>query len=113
MHCVQTDPFLQSIASMTQITIRRLDPLVIEGLKKRAANAGRSMEEEARKILSQAVIDDQLEHQRAWLKEMDKVRTRLFGDKVFPDSTPLIRRMRQERTRQIKGWALPRRKRKR
>ena len=33
---------------MTQLTIRRLDPLVIEKLRARAAAAGRSMEEEAR-----------------------------------------------------------------
>jgi plasmid stability protein len=33
---------------MSQLTIRRLAPTVIEGLKKRAAAAGRSMEEEAR-----------------------------------------------------------------
>ncbi len=98
---------------MTQITIRRLDPVVIEGLKKRAAGAGRSMEEEARRILSEAVADDQLERQRAWLKDMDKVRRRIFGDKVFPDSSEEIRRMREERTRYIKEWALPSRKRKR
>ncbi len=95
---------------MTQITIRRLDPVVIAGLKKRAADAGRSMEQEARKILSEAVEDQQIERQRAWLKEMEKVRRRLFGDKVFPDSTPLIRQMRKERTRQIAKLASPTRK---
>ncbi len=95
---------------MTQITIRQLDPVVIAGLKKRAADAGRSMEQEARKILSEAVEDQQIERQRAWLKEMEKVRRRLFGDKVFPDSTPLIRQMRKERTRQIAKLASPTRK---
>lgn len=95
---------------MTQITIRRLDPVVIDGLKKRAANAGRSMEEEARKILSEAVGDDQLERQRAWLKEMAKVRRKLFGDKVFSDSTPLIRRMRKERTQHLARLTAPARK---
>jgi plasmid stability protein len=95
---------------MTQITIRRLEPGVIDGLKKRAAEAGHSMEEEARRILSEAVIDDQLERQRIWLKEMDEVRRRIFGDKVFPDSTPLIRKMRSERTRRLAKLASPRRK---
>lgn len=98
---------------MTQITIRRLDPVIIAGLKKRAAGAGRSMEEEARQILSEAVIDDQLERQRAWLKDMDKVRRRIFGDKVFPDSSGEFRRMRDERTRTIEEWALPSRNKKR
>lgn len=98
---------------MTQITIRRLDPVVIEGLKKRAAGGGRSMEEEARKILSETVADDQLQRQRAWLKEMDKVRGEIFGDKVFPDSSEEFRRMRDQRTRDIAEWARPARKRKR
>jgi antitoxin FitA len=41
---------------MTQLTIRRLDQTVIDGLKKRAAAAGHSMEEEARNILREAII---------------------------------------------------------
>ena len=95
---------------MTQITIRRLDPVVIEGLKKRAAGAGRSMEEEARKILSEAVLEAGLARQRAALERLNATRKAIFGDKIFPDSTPLIRRMREERTRQIERWALPKRK---
>jgi plasmid stability protein len=41
---------------MTQITIRRLDAAVVQGLKNRAAAAGHSMEQEARKILEAAVL---------------------------------------------------------
>jgi plasmid stability protein len=92
---------------MTQITIRRLDPVVIEGLKKRAAGAGRSMEEEARKILSEAIVDVQLERRRAWLKEMKKLQRQLFGDKVFADSTPLIRQMRKDRSRHLEKLTAP------
>src|SRR5256885_609369 len=92
--------------AMAQITIRRLDPMVIDGLKRRAAEAGRSMEEEARTILSEAVRDEQLARQRAWLNEMAETRRRLFGDKIFSDSTPLIRKMRDERTRQNASWAV-------
>jgi plasmid stability protein len=62
---------LHAPTDMTQLTIRRLDPSVIDGLKKRAAEAGRSMEEEARRILSDAVLDTQIAHQRAWLREME------------------------------------------
>jgi plasmid stability protein len=89
---------------MTQLTIRKLDPLVIEGLKKRAAAAGRSMEEEARKILVAAVPEAQLAHQRAWVARMKKIHKELYGDKVFPDSSELIRKMRDERTRQNASW---------
>src|SRR5882724_3998102 len=89
---------------MTQLTIRKLDPLVIEGLKKRAAKAGRSMEEEARAILSGILLDERLARQRAWLKDMKETQKRLFGDKVFPDSTEIIRKMRDERTRINASW---------
>ena len=92
---------------MSQLTIRRLAPTVIEGLKKRAAAAGRSMEEEARTILSDAISDQQLARQRAWVKEMKVKRRELFGDQVFPDSSELFREMRDERTRQVEEWALP------
>ena len=97
---------------MTQITIRRLDPGVIDGLKKRAAEAGRSMEEEARRILSDAVFDQQIARQRAWLEDMKKTQRKIFGDKVFPDSSGEFRKMRDERTRQIAEWTQrPRRER--
>jgi plasmid stability protein len=94
----------------TQITIRRLDQMVIDGLKKRAAAAGRSMEEEARTILSEAVGNGQLERQRAWADRMAAKRKELFGDRVFPDSSEEISKMREERTRQIAQWAPPPRK---
>jgi plasmid stability protein len=95
---------------MTQLTIRRLDPLVIEKLKKRAATAGRSMEEEARRILGDVLMEEQLARQRAWVADMRKLHKELYGDKVFPDSSSLFREMRDERTRQIGEWALPKRK---
>lgn len=90
---------------MTQITIRRLDPVVIDGLKKRAAAAGRSMEAEARAILSNAVGNDQLARQRAWVDRMAAKRKEIFGDKVLSDSTEIIRQMRDERTRVNASWA--------
>jgi plasmid stability protein len=97
---------------MNQITIRRLDPTVIEGLKKRAADAGRSMEEEARTILSEAVLEEQLARQRAALDRLIATRNAIFGDRIFPDSSGEFRKMRDERTKQIEEWALPKRKRK-
>lgn len=95
---------------MTQITIRRLDRTVIDALKKRAATAGRSMEEEARTILRDAVGNDQLERQRAWVERMAAKRKALFGDKVFPDSSEEISKMRETRTRRLAEWASPRRR---
>lgn len=92
---------------MTQLTIRRLDHSVLTGLKRRASAAGRSMEEEARRILSEAVLDEQLDRQRAWLKEMQAKRQELFGDRIFPDSSGLFREMRDDRTRQMEEWAAP------
>lgn len=97
---------------MNQITIRRLDQHVIDGLKKRAAAAGRSMEEEARTILSNAVQEEQLARQRAALDALIATRTEIFGNRVFPDSSDEFRKMREERTKQIEEWALPRRRRK-
>jgi plasmid stability protein len=97
---------------MTQITVRKLDPATIESLKRRAAASGHSMEEEVRKIINDAVGDDQLRRQRIWLKEMQELRQQIFGAKVLPDSTPIIRRMRADRTRQQDAWALPSRKKK-
>jgi plasmid stability protein len=92
---------------MTQLTIRKLDLLVIDELKKRAAAAGHSMEEEARRILRRAVPEAQLAHQRAWVERMKKLHKELYGDRVFPDSTPLIRKMRDERTRINASWVTP------
>lgn len=41
---------------MSVVTIRNLDPRVKAGLQRRAAEHGRSMEAEARAILSEAVL---------------------------------------------------------
>ncbi|MGB9368313.1 MAG: hypothetical protein WCE79_20105 [Xanthobacteraceae bacterium] len=95
---------------MTQLTIRRLDRTVIDGLKKRAAEAGRSMEEEARTILSAAVLDEQLAKQRAWVERMKAKRKEIFGDQVFPDSSEEISKMREERSRYIAELTAPPRK---
>ncbi|MEX2304153.1 MAG: hypothetical protein WD733_24630 [Bryobacterales bacterium] len=47
---------------MASITIRRLDEAVKSRLRVRAAHHGRSMEEEARAILKQAVVGDDAGH---------------------------------------------------
>lgn len=95
---------------MTQITIRRLDPLVVEGLRKRATSAGHSMEEEVRNILSETVLDAAIERQRLGLKRLEATRKAIFGNRVLPDSSGEIRRMRDERTRHLANLASPRRR---
>jgi plasmid stability protein len=92
------------VTLMTQLTIRRLDQTVIDGLKKRAAAAGRSMEEEARQILKDAIIDEHLQRQREGLERLIARRKQIFGDRVFSDSTEIIRKMRDERTEISASW---------
>lgn len=89
---------------MTQLTIRRLDQTVIDGLKKRAAAAGHSMEEEARQILSDAIGDEHLRRQREWLAKTQAVRKQLLGGNVFSDSTEIIRKMRDGRAEINASW---------
>jgi plasmid stability protein len=96
---------------MSQITLRRVDPAILAALNRRAAAAGRSMEAEVRAILDDAVGSDQLARQRQWLKEVQALRKRIFGDRVMPDSSGLFRKMRDERTRQMMEWAAPKQKR--
>jgi plasmid stability protein len=47
--CIRREPCIQ----MTTLTIRRLDPTVKQRLRLRAAQYGRSIEDEARRILSE------------------------------------------------------------
>jgi len=79
---------------MTQITIRRLDPAVVQGLKTRAATAGHSMEQEARRILERAVLPER-EGVAARLRQAQAERRPARGG-VFADSAPLLRRAREQ-----------------
>lgn len=78
---------------MATLTIRRLPDEVYENLRERARVNGRSLEAEAREILTERaqalemLADDLL----AFHREM---RTK-HG--LLPDSTPLIRQMRDEK----------------
>jgi plasmid stability protein len=92
---------------VTQLTIRRLDPTVIDGLKKRAAASGHSMEEEARRILSEAAQrgpDDGFARRQAWVDRLVSKRKEILGDRTFSDSTEIIRQMRDERTAINASW---------
>lgn len=67
-------PFL-SETTMSNITIRKLDPTVKERLRVRAAHHGHSMEEEVRRILKQAVSDSADEPRSAY----DAIRRHFAG----------------------------------
>lgn len=77
---------------MATLMIRELDDTVYERLQNRAAANGRSVEDEARQVLGDRVID-----RAAWVAELraahEDMRAK-YG--VLPDSTPVIRQMREE-----------------
>jgi plasmid stability protein len=59
---------------MANLTIRKLDPVVKERLRVRAAQRGHSMEEEARRILSESCS------QASRAENLADIARRLFGD---------------------------------
>lgn len=108
---------------MGAITIRKLDEKVIAGLKRRAKAHGRSMEEEARRVLEVAARAPQSEPVRRNAAELEALaieaetlkdpegrfrpgpelvdhmrrwRKATFGDRIFPDSVELLRELRDE-----------------
>ncbi len=75
---------------MAQIIVRNLDDSVVERLKSRARNEGRSLEAEVRQILEQSARVD-MAMARIMAADMRK---RLKGRK-FPDVAELIREDRE------------------
>lgn len=81
---------------MAQITIRKLDDAVMQALRKRAAAAGRSVEDEARRALAIATgVDREVARAR-----LDAVRSLLKGGTDLP-AEDLVREMRDARTRDL------------
>lgn len=81
---------------MAQITIRKLDDAVMQALRKRAAAAGRSIEEEARRSLAIATgVDRGVARAR-----LEAVRSILKGC-VDTAAEDLIREMRDSRTHDL------------
>lgn len=76
------------------LTIRRLDPGVISALKARAQKAGRSMEEEARVILTETVEVDA----GSLIEQFRELREEIGGEW---DSVKMIEDARRERDRQM------------
>jgi len=81
---------------MAQITIRNLDDAVMQALCRRAAAAGRSVEDEARRSLAIATgVDREIARARLdAVREMLKTRTDMPAE-------DLVREMRDSRTRDL------------
>jgi plasmid stability protein len=72
---------------MAQVLVRQLNDKVVDRLKKRAKEHGRSLQSEVKTILEDAVPD----YERAW-KRIDSLRLRLKrSSRKFSDSAGLIR----------------------
>lgn len=85
---------------MGAITVRRLDDRTIAALKAQAEAAGRSMEEEVRRILEEATRDSAAVVDRAqrlaYIERLRRTRKELFGDRILPSSVELLRELRDE-----------------
>lgn len=76
---------------MAQVLVRQLNDKVVDRLKKRAKEHGRSLQSEVKTILEEAVPD----YERAW-KRIDIFRKKLTrSGRKFSDSTVLIREDRE------------------
>ncbi len=74
---------------MAQILVRDLDEKVVRRLKQLAKKDGRSLQSEAKTILTEAAFAPRVSHEEA-LKGILRIRKLLKGRK-FPDSAGLIR----------------------
>ena len=76
---------------MADVKIRKLDDWVVESFRVRARQAGRSLEEELRRFLTEAAR----QRRERFVAELDELNATLrekYGE--LPDTTPLIREER-------------------
>ncbi len=76
-------------ANMAQILVRNLGKEVVERLKKRAMEDGRSLQSEVKLILEQAALEPKVDMETA-RRMLEEFRKRFKGRK-FSDSARLIR----------------------
>ena len=74
---------------MAQILVRELDEEVVERLKKRAKEDGRSLQSEVKLILERAALEPKVDMETARAL-VDDIRKKFKG-RSFPDSVELIR----------------------
>lgn len=79
---------------MADVKIRKLEDWVVETHRALAEAAGRSLEEELRRLVTEAALKPQHEFARQVRALKDELLER-YG--VMPDSTPLIREDRDRR----------------
>lgn len=87
---------------MAQITIRRLDDEIVKRLRIRAAEAGHSMEEEARRVLARS-----LGLERQELKEKFRRLREQIGPHSGPSCVEIIREMRDREPEWLKAMLEP------
>ena len=79
---------------MAQILVRNLSKKVVERLKERAKEEGRSLQSEVKLILEQAAFEPRVDMETA-RKICEKFRQKFKGSK-FPDTVELIREDRRQ-----------------
>ena len=77
---------------MAQILVRDLDQGVVERLKRRAKEDGRSLQSEVKAILERAAFAPQVNMETA--RNISETFHRKFKDRKFPDTVRLIREHR-------------------
>ena len=83
---------------MAQLTIRNVDEAVVEALRRRAAAAGTSTEEEARRSLAMALGIDR----EATQARLDAIRAAIAHDDDEPVER-LVRKLRDGRAQDVSG----------
>ena len=74
---------------MAQILVRNMDEDVIERLKKRAKEDGRSLQTEVKSILEKAAYEPKVDMETA--RKISEEFRRRFKGRKFPDTVELIR----------------------
>ena len=77
---------------MAQILVRDLEQGVVERLKRRAKEDGRSLQSEVKAILERAAFAPQVNMETA--RNISETFRRKFKDRKFPDTVRLIRELR-------------------
>ena len=73
---------------MADVKVRKLDDWVVEYHKRRAAEAGRSLEDQLRHALKEAALAPRREFAKRVRRRLARLRAK-YG--IMPDSTPGIR----------------------
>jgi len=82
------------------ITIRDIDDSLMQALEERASAAGRSLEEEARRILAETVHPEKTLSWEEFWRRAEEIRESFQG-RTLSDSTELLHEIREERLRHL------------